>query len=405
VSCAAGLSLLDIRPPARSPAAAVRVRLERLGPWLFRRRGWVRSGFAATAALLLAGASQLVVDTHTIGLLPSGHPVVRDSEWIETNLGLYTPLEFVVRPPGGDALAPATLAALRAWQETAESRRGVDRTLALPDLLTLTRTSSPGTAEEAAAALEAWAEASEMDAGAYLGPGRATTRATAFVPMGTARQFAAATRALAADGDRALGAPGAFIPAGYLPLYVRIIDYTVSSTLMGLGLALLAVFLVLALLLGSARLVLAAVPPNLFAIAAVFGVMGWLRIPLDIATATVGAIVIGIAVDNTVHYLHRYRSARAAGDTDAAATALLGAGPAMVLSSVVLVLGLAILMAAGSRSIVYFGLLTSVAVAAALAADLLLLPTLVGREARQPRAERPPSLPDPPHRPPAPEAP
>jgi uncharacterized protein len=361
LACAVGLSLLDITSPERAVGARVRERLATLGPVLARRRVAVWAAFALAAVVLVVGASRVVVDTHTLGLLPDDHRVVRHSDWIETNLGPYTPLEFVVHPPGGDPLAPAALAGLRRWQEAAESRPGVGRTLALPDLLALTGATAPG---------DGLSDLVSLD-------GRAT-RATAFVPMGTARDFEAAIGALRADGDRAMGAPGSFTPAGYLPLYVRIIDYTVSSTLLGLGLAFLAVFVVLALLLRSPRLVAAAVPTNLFAVAMVFGVMGWLRIPLDIATATVGAIVLGIAVDDTVHYLHRYRAAAATGSADPATDALAGAGPAMVLTSIVLVLGLGVLVAAGSLSIVYFGLLTALAVTAALVADLILLPTLLG---------------------------
>jgi uncharacterized protein len=375
---AAGLSLLDLPVPKRAFGGRIRERLAVLGPALRRRRMWVWLGFGVAAAVLMAGASRVVVDTHTIGLLPETSRVVQDSRWIEANLGLYTPLEFVVRPPGGLALAPGSLDGIRRWQAVAESHPGVDRTLAVTDLLALSGQPLPGSAEEARATIEAYRAATGDDLSDYVsGDGRAT-RVTAFVPMGTARDFAAAVRALTAEGDRAMGAERSFTAAGYLPLYVRIVDYTVSSALLGLGLAFLAVFVVLALLLRSGWTVMAAIPPNLFAVATVFGVMGWVGIPLDIATATVGAIVLGIAVDDTVHFLHRYATARAAGAPDPAVDALTGAGPALVLTSVVLALGLGVLTAAGSLSIVYFGLLTALAVTAALLADLLLLPTLLG---------------------------
>lgn len=364
LACAAGLSLLDIPAPERAFGGRIQRRLAKLGPTLLQRRLAVWAGFGVVAAVLLVGASRVVVDTHTIGLLPERNRVVQDDRWIEENLGAYTPLEFVVRPPGGQVLSPETLAGIRRWQATVEPHPGVSRTLAVTDLLALTGRPAPADADD--------------DLSDYLSADRSATRVTAFVPMGTARDFTAALAALAAEGDRALGAAGSFTPAGYLPLYVRIIDYTVSSALVGLGLAFLAVFIVLALLLRSWRTVLAAVPSNAFAVVAVFGVMGWVRIPLDIATATVGAIVLGIAVDDTVHFLHRYRAAVAAGAAEPALDALTGAGPALVLTSMVLALGLGVLTAAGSLSIVYFGALTALAVSAALVADLLLLPTLLG---------------------------
>ncbi len=392
VIMAAGLALLDVRPPVRAPGDRLGRRLAGLGSGLERRRGPVLAAFAVAFVLLAAGAGRVVVDTHTLGLLPEGHAVVEDSGWIEANLGAYTPLEFVIRAREGSVLEPSLLAAVARWQEGAESSAAVGRTLGLTNLLVLAGGALPESVTAAESGLRDLESLLGDDVSAYITADRTATRVTAFVPMGTARDFAAAVGSLRAAGEAILGPVATITATGYLPLYVRIIDYTVSSTLTGLALAFAGVFLVLALLLRSWRLVLAAVPPNLFAVAAVFGVMGWAGIPLDIATATVGAIVLGIAVDDTVHFLHRYREAvrggtpvRAgdaggAGDAGAAAptvVALASAGPAMVLTSLVLMLGLGVLMAAGSMSIVYFGVLITLAVAAALVADLLLLPVLL----------------------------
>jgi uncharacterized protein len=363
VATGVGLSLLDIRPPTRALGARLGRRLVRLAAWVSLHRRAVIVGSALAGVVLLAGATRIVVDTHTIGLLPSDHRVVQDSRWIEANLGLYTPLEFMVEARDGTVLSGDLLQGIRRWRDTAEAMPGVDRTLGVAELLALP---GSGMAIEGA------------DVSAYLTADGRRTRVTAFVPMGTAREFAATARALEAEGVAALGDLARVTATGYLPLYVRIIDYTVSSTILGLALAFLGVFVALGLLFRSARPVLAAVPPNLLAVAVVFGVMGWSRIPLDIATATVGAIVIGIGVDDTVHFLHRYRAAIHRGESDPASAAMVDAGPAMILSSVVLVMGLAVLLAAGSLSIVYFGVLTSIAISAALVADLVLLPALLG---------------------------
>jgi uncharacterized protein len=381
----AGLALFDIRPPARGSGAWLAPRLGRLAGRLQARRGAVLVAFGVAAIGLGLGASRVVVDTHTLGLLPDDHPVVTDSDWIETHLGDYTPLEFVIRAREGSVLEPTVLERVARWQDRAESVSGVERTLGLTDLFALTGDRVPGSAGAAEQAVGDLSEVLDDDLSAYLTGDRTATRVTAFVPMGTARDFAAAVSSLRDTGAEVLGDRASIAATGYLPLYVRIIDYTGSSTLLGLALAFAGVFVVLSLLLRSWRAVVAAIPPNLFAVLTVFGVMGWAGIPLDIATATVGAIILGIAVDDTVHFLHRYSEALRTPETsagvresaDAVARALAGAGPAMILTSIVLVLGLGVLMAAGSVSIVYFGLLITLAVAAAVVADLILLPVLL----------------------------
>jgi predicted RND superfamily exporter protein len=377
IGTGAGLAVLDVPAPARAWGHRLGARLSGLGPRLARRRAATIGLFGAATIGLLAGASRVEVDTDTLGLLPADHPVVEDSRWVEAHLGLYTPLEFVVEPARGSVLDPTVLAGVAAWQDATASLPFVGRTLGPTDVFALLDERVPSSVGAADSLVEAYREATGDDLRAYLTADRTAARVTAFVPMGTARDFADAVERLEALGREAMGDAGTITATGYLPLYVRIIDYTVSSALSGLALAFAGVFLALALLLRSGRSVLAAVPPNLFPVAAVFGVMGWAGIPLDIATATVGAIILGIAVDDTVHILHRYREARRGGGADAATEALAGAGPGMVLSSLVLALGLGVLMAAGSMSIVYFGLLITLAVVAALAADLVLLPVLL----------------------------
>jgi uncharacterized protein len=304
------------------------------------------------------------VDTHTLGLLPTSHRVVQDSRWIEANLGAYTPLEFVIEAREGDVLREEVMDRIQAWRTEVEAIPDVARTLGAMEFMALTGTTG------------------RDDLAAYVSGDGRRTRVTAFVPMGTAREFEATTSALEESAAAALGDVARVEATGYLPLYVRIIDYTVSSAVLGLALAFMGVFLALGLLFRAVRPVLAALPPNLLAVAIVFGAMGWLRIPLDIATATVGAIVLGIGVDDTVHYLDRYAAARRRGDPDPASAAMVDAGAAMILSSVVLVMGLGVLLAAGSLSIVYFGVLTSLAIGAALLADLVLLPALLGGRPR-----------------------
>ncbi|HEV2149763.1 MAG TPA: MMPL family transporter [Longimicrobiaceae bacterium] len=351
VACTAGLALRDLPPPPESRGTDRA--LAALGRALPRRRGWVLAGSAAAAALLLAGVARMEVNTYTLELLPPGHEVREDSRWIEAHAGFYTPLEFVVRSTDGrPVLRPEVLDRLGEWRRRAERRPEVGRTFGAADL---------------------------GERSVYLSRDGRTARITAYVPMSSTQGFAATARALEREGREVLGEGVTIRAAGYLPLYLRIIDYVLESTLRGLALAAGVVFVVLGLLLRSLPLTAAAVPVNLFPVLLVFGVMGWSGIPLDIATATIGAIVLGIAVDDSIHFLFRYRGERRAGAAPEAAvgTTLQTAGRGIVLSTVVLALGFAVLAASGSRSIAYFGILAALAVVGALVADLFLLPALL----------------------------
>lgn len=167
--------------------------------------------------------------------------------------------------------------------------------------------------------------------------------------------------------------------SGYLPLYLRIVDYVVSGTVWGLAVSAVIVFAMVWLLLRSLPLTLAAVPTGVFPVALVFGVMGWTGIPLDIATATIGAIVLGITVDDTIHFLFRYREERRAGRPreDAVTETYRQAGRPIVFATLVLALGFAVLATSGSKSIAYFGIVSSLAIVGAMLADLFLLPVLL----------------------------
>jgi len=95
--------------------------------------------------------------------------------------------------------------------------------------------------------------------------------------------------------------------AGLLVLYNNMLQSLFESQILTLGMVVLALLGMFLILFRSLKLALIAIVPNLLAISVVLGVMGWLNIPLDMMTITIAAISIGIAVDNTIHYIYRFR--------------------------------------------------------------------------------------------------
>ena len=119
--------------------------------------------------------------------------------------------------------------------------------------------------------------------------------------------------------------------------------------------------------------------PNLFPIVLVIGAMGWMGLPVNIATAMIASVSLGLTVDSSIHYISGFRRARAAGDD--VATALerthAGVGRAVVLANLALVVGFSVLTLSHFIPLVYFGILVSVAMLGGLAGNLVLLPVLL----------------------------
>jgi predicted RND superfamily exporter protein len=162
-------------------------------------------------------------------------------------------------------------------------------------------------------------------------------------------------------------------------LYNNMLQSLFHSQITMLGLVLLIVFLMFLILFRSLKLTFIALIVNIVPIAMVFGFMGWLHIPLDIMTITIAAIAMGIGIDDTIHYIHRFQVEF---ETDNRYYLSMhrtnnSIGNAMYFTTLVIVIGFSILTLSNLVPTIYFGLLTMFAMIAALLSDLILLPKLL----------------------------
>jgi predicted RND superfamily exporter protein len=167
--------------------------------------------------------------------------------------------------------------------------------------------------------------------------------------------------------------------SGMLVLYNNMLQSLFQSQIMTLGVVFLAILAMFLVLFRSVKIALIAVVPNIVASVFVLGLMGWLSIPLDIMTITIAAITIGIAVDDTIHYIHRFREEYPK-DHDAWAAVKrchASIGRALYYTTVTITLGFSILTLSSFIPTIYFGLLTGLAMVVALLADIMLLPLLL----------------------------
>ncbi|MFT7128094.1 MAG: putative RND superfamily exporter protein [Gammaproteobacteria bacterium] len=166
---------------------------------------------------------------------------------------------------------------------------------------------------------------------------------------------------------------------GMLVLYNNMLQSLYRSQILTIGAVFIAIVLMFIVLFRSLSIALIAIAPNILAAGIVLGGMGLVGIPLDIMTVTIAAISVGIAVDNTIHYVHRFRT-EFPKDRNYLATMYrchASIGKAMFYTSITVIVGFSILSMSNFTPSIYFGLLTSLAMFAALLGSLLLLPQLL----------------------------
>ncbi len=162
-------------------------------------------------------------------------------------------------------------------------------------------------------------------------------------------------------------------------LYNNMLESLFRSQILTLGAVFVGILLMFMTLFRSFYIAIIAIVPNILAAALVLGIMGLAGIPLDMMTITIAAIVIGIGVDHSIHYIHRFKREYAIDhDYLAAMYRSHGSiGKAMYYTTITIMVGFSILGFSNFTPSLYFGLLTSMAMFAALVGALLLLPKLM----------------------------
>lgn len=185
---------------------------------------------------------------------------------------------------------------------------------------------------------------------------------------------------IASDLETGLGiAPQEYQLTGMLILYNNMLQSLFLSQILTLGAVMLGIALMLWLLFRSIQLAFICILPNLLAAMVILGLMGLLEIPLDMMTITIAAITIGIAVDDCIHYIYRFREefAHRKNYRETMHYCHANIGAAMLYTSLTIIIGFSILILSNFIPTIVFGLLTTLAMAAALLAALTLLPKLI----------------------------
>jgi hypothetical protein len=166
---------------------------------------------------------------------------------------------------------------------------------------------------------------------------------------------------------------------GVMAIFGNTLQALLSSTMKSYALAFVMVGLLMCLLMGSVRRGALALIPNIMPIMLTLGMMGWFNLPLNMLTSILGCIMIGIAVDDTIHFMHHFRKYATSEPNTRIAVhqALESVGRALVFTSIVLVGGFIVHVFGEFHSSRHFGILLSFAIIMALLANLVLAPALM----------------------------
>ncbi|HSL85244.1 MAG TPA: MMPL family transporter [Thermoanaerobaculia bacterium] len=379
-------------------------RLSRLGRawagWAVARRRLVLGLFGAVALLAALGLPRLGTEMDVLRYFRESHPVREGVEALEARgVGAVSASLALALPEEGATDDPDVLRRLAALAAELRQEPLVLGALSAGDLAANVARYATGAAPPAPggppatrapagdeplavglARMERDPELGLLLAAVRAGDG-ARTRIILFTRFRGAAELAPLYARAEAAARRAFPQAEAHV-TGLYPLVLAAQRSVLRTMALSLTLTFLVIAAVLRWLLGSASLTLRALAPNAWPVLLVLGAMGWLGVALDGTTVMIGAVVLGLAVDDSLHTLGHFRRAVGRGGAggrpgEAAVTALAETAPGHAATSAVLALGFAACALSSLVPVAWFGALAAFGIAGALAGDLLLVPALL----------------------------
>jgi predicted RND superfamily exporter protein len=332
-------------------------------------------------------AGKVSVETNLIEYFKKDSPIRQDLDFVQENLSGVAILDISLRARDFDAFSkPENLLLLDAIQSFLHTLPGVDTTLSFGDYIKDMNKSFhaedpsfyviPRQKELIAQYLLLY---DSRDIDDYINRGLDHARILVRLSETSSARQAELIRTVQAFLDDLQAEGLAIRITGNVVQQVNIIEALVESLIASLALAVGVIGLIMLLVLRSVKIGLLSLIPNLFPLLLIFGVMGLLGIPLDTSTALIAVIALGIAVDDTIHFLTEYNLYRKKQHSlpTSLELAIVNKGLAIVATSVILCIGFGVLVFSSFVPTIYFGLLSALVMLAALVGDLILLPAIM----------------------------
>ncbi|HKV40312.1 MAG TPA: MMPL family transporter [Blastocatellia bacterium] len=357
---------------------------------LFRRKT-IWTLFLAAGLIVGLGVKKLVVDTDYLKIFPEGSETVQSARKLHSRLAGSSSVELVVTGAPGSVYDPQFLRSVAELEQFARTQPGIDTAVSVADIVKRINAlmESPGSEEtipgDRKRVEDIYRDFLSNDPliGRLVNLGRGEPGSRAIIVLRTDLSSSQTLRHL--TGVLAKWSAGR-LPQGVTSRATGAVvllngasDAVAASQVSSLAIALAAIYLMMVLLFRSLLTGILALVPNLLPIAGFFGFLGWMGIPLDITTSLVATSALGLAVDNAVHMIRRYR--QCAGETRDEGWCvwmmMSRTGRPMVLANSMLVGAFLIFTISSFVPVRLAGLLWAVTITACLAADLVFLPVLM----------------------------
>ena len=345
------------------------------------------------AFLGFAGILQLRMETNPVSYFKESSPVSRHFHDIKEGLAGSFPVNVVLDSRTEDYFESAEhLLLIAKIQNFLDSLEGVDKTVSFADYLKLVSYASGRYEKEAYSLPEEDFEVRMLmnDFKSILGQelfNRFMSMDLSRVSIclrthiSSSRDFLRLKREISEFLGKTLPAPFAFQVTGLGIVISKSSDLLSKGQVKSLSITILLIFVIMFSLFMTRKVALITLLPNLFPVVVNFGVMGWLGIELSMATSLIASIAIGLAVDDTIHYMVQY-NLEFKKDLDrerALAETIQRVGKPIILTTLTLGIGFSILTFSHFKPTAVFGLLMVITMFSALVGDLILLPTLMTR--------------------------
>ena len=394
------LALLPIRATTKRESDEHHARVDRIltaiADFSVDRSKLVLFISALVLAVGLSGAVQIKFSHKPFEWFPPETPMRVATDFIDTHLGGASSIEVVADTGKTNGIyEPAFMQGLeRLNREVGSIDQGelrVGKTLSVADIqkeinkaLNENRDSFytiPGNRELIAQEMLLFENSGSDDLEDFVDSQFSQARFTARMPWVDAILYEPFIEQLQRQFSSVLGEDIRITVTGMATLLGRTMAATIYSMGQSYLYAALAITLMMILLIGNLRIGLLSMIPNLTPIILTLGLLGWFGVPIDLFTMLIGSIAIGLAVDDTIHFMHNYRRYHhETGDVkQAVRETLLSTGRAMFFTTIVLSLGFFLYMFAELSSLFRFGLLTGFTILVALLADFFLAPALLAQ--------------------------
>jgi len=379
-------ALLRIRPGAIPPSveksSAGWVKLLQV---LNRNGLWVVAVALLITAVSISGILKVRIETSPYGFFPDDHPLNRARRSIQKAYGVASTIDLSIRRRDGgliDGPALRELETLRVGLLRHELFKDSLSVLDIGELLTGDEQKfieSMGDKINPAVRPNLIVVMRGNDLfKRYLSADGVSARMTLMLSDHTAERVMRALDLLESESSKA--APNLeIVPTGQTVLFTKMIDLLFSGQVASVALILIFVTIVFILAYRSPLAGLISLVPNVTPIVLTLGMMGWLGIPLNVLTIMVSSIAIGIAVDDTIHFMHQLRFNLASGAEydDAIDAAIAAKARPILITSLLLASAFLTHVVSDFLPTIYLGLLTAMTMISALVGDLVLLPALL----------------------------